>query len=63
MLDHLADRSGLEAPADAAALIEAAVDAGFAANRLRPMEFGGDQGTKALTDELIEIVKDPATTI
>ena len=63
MLDYLADRAGLEAPAEAAALIEAAVEAGFAQNRLRPMEFGGDQGTKALTDELVGIVKDPATTV
>ncbi|MEM8951330.1 MAG: isocitrate/isopropylmalate family dehydrogenase [Pseudomonadota bacterium] len=63
MLDYLADRSGLEAPADAAALIEAAVSSGFSQNRLRPMEFGGDQGTKALTEELITIVKDPATTV
>ncbi len=63
MLDYLADRSGLEAPANAAALIESAVSAGFAQNRLRPMEFGGDQGTKTLTDELIAIVNELATTV
>ncbi len=60
MLDFLADRSGLAAPAEAAALIEIAVERGFAENRLRPMEFGGDQGTKALTEELIDMVADPA---
>ncbi len=60
MLDYLADRSGLEAPADGAALIEAAVDLGFREKRLRPMEFGGDQGTKALTSELIDIVTNEA---
>ncbi|MDH3661370.1 MAG: isocitrate/isopropylmalate family dehydrogenase [Alphaproteobacteria bacterium] len=58
MLDYLADRSGLEAPAQAAALIEAAIEAGFAENRLQPMEFGGDQGTVALTTELVGIVEE-----
>ncbi len=62
MLDYLADRSGLSAPAEAALLIEAAVDKGFAENRLRPMEFGGDQGTRALTSELIDIVADTVIT-
>ena len=56
MLDYLADRSDAEAPRDAAGLIESAVDAGFAANRLRPMEFGGDQGTRAVTTELIDLI-------
>lgn len=60
MLDYLADRSGLAAPAEAAVLIQAAVDRGFQEKRLRPMEFGGDQGTKALTSELIEIVGNKA---
>jgi 3-isopropylmalate dehydrogenase len=60
MLDYLADRSGLQAPADAAARIEAAVEAGFAEKRLRPMEFGGDQGTKALTNELIDLIGEDA---
>jgi 3-isopropylmalate dehydrogenase len=60
MLDYLADRSDLQAPADAAAMIEAAVEAGFAANRLRPMEFGGDQGTRALTNELITLIGESA---
>ena len=59
MLDYLADRSGLSAPAEAAALILSAVEHGFAKNRLRPMEFGGDQGTEALTRELIGMVTDP----
>ena len=42
MLDYLADRSGHEQLAEAARLVEAAVEAGFAAGRIRPMEFGGD---------------------
>jgi 3-isopropylmalate dehydrogenase len=60
MLDYLADRSGRRAPAEAAQLIEDAVAAGFAANRLRPMEFGGDQGTAAVTAELVKLVGETA---
>jgi 3-isopropylmalate dehydrogenase len=56
MLDYLAERAGLTKLADAAELIEAAVEEGFAANRIRPMEFGGDMGTRAVTAELIELV-------
>ena len=63
MLDYLADRSGLEASAEAAALIETAVDHGFREKRLRPMEFGGDQGTRALTMELIDIIRDKALSV
>ncbi|MCH9672206.1 MAG: isocitrate/isopropylmalate dehydrogenase family protein [Gammaproteobacteria bacterium] len=57
MLDYLADRSGHVAASDAAMAIEAAVDRGFANNRLRPMEFGGDMGTKAVTEEVIALVE------
>ncbi len=57
MLDYLGDRAGHQALADAAALIEAAVQAGFEANALRPMEFGGDQGTKAATGALIAAIE------
>ncbi len=53
MLDYLAERSGEEACATAAALIEAAVQSGFEANALRPMEFGGDMGTRAVTAEVL----------
>jgi len=38
-----------------------AVSAGFAANRIRPMEFGGDMGTRAVTAEVIALI-DAATT-
>jgi len=58
MLDYLADRAGRQAHADAALLIEAAVQSGFEANRLRPMEFGGDQGTVALTEEMVALVEE-----
>lgn len=57
MLDYLADKAGDIRLADAANLIENAVENGFAANALRPMEFGGDMGTKAVTDELLDRVR------
>jgi 3-isopropylmalate dehydrogenase len=56
MLDYLADKSGNEGYEDASLLIEDAVQAGFEQNRLRPMEFGGDMGTKAVTCEILSII-------
>lgn len=56
MLDYLADRSGLNALADASLLIESVVESGFAANRIRPKEFGGNQGRAAVTRELITLI-------
>jgi 3-isopropylmalate dehydrogenase len=53
MLDYLADKSGHQAFAKAGELIDRAVDNGFAANRLRPMEFVGDMGTQAITTEVM----------
>lgn len=57
MLDYLAEKSGQAVLAEAAQLIDAAVDRGFAENRLRPMEFGGDMGTQAVTREVIALVE------
>ncbi|MHA7773814.1 isocitrate/isopropylmalate dehydrogenase family protein [Roseibium sp. M-1] len=53
MLDYLAEKLDRPLLADAADLINSAVDTGFADNALRPMEFGGDMGTKAVTSELL----------
>ncbi|MEO9827475.1 MAG: isocitrate/isopropylmalate family dehydrogenase [Paracoccaceae bacterium] len=50
MLDYLEEKSGDARYGAAARAIENAVDQGFAANEIRPMEFGGDMGTKAVTD-------------
>lgn len=58
MLDYLSEKAGHAPPADAARLVETAVESGFAANRIRPMEFGGDMGTKAVTREIITIIED-----
>ena len=49
MLDYLAERCDLPAYEAAAARIEEAVASGFARNEIRPMEFGGDMGTTAVT--------------
>jgi 3-isopropylmalate dehydrogenase len=59
MLEYLADKSGYDTLSHAAQKIEKAVELGFEQNRLRPMEFGGDMGTKAVTNEVIELVKCP----
>lgn len=61
MLDWLAQRSDNAALADAAILLEAAVETAFAARALRPMEFGGDQGliaaTHAVSDSLDTLIR------
>jgi 3-isopropylmalate dehydrogenase len=56
MLEYLADRSGEAGFADAAQAIQDAVYRGFEENRLRPAEFGGDMGTRALTAALLELL-------
>lgn len=56
MLDYLSDKLGNSHLADAAMLIERAIDRGFAENRLRPMEFGGDMGTIAIAGQVAELV-------
>ncbi len=56
MLEYLAEKTGNRGFEEAAGLIDAAVQAGFEANALRPMEFGGDMGTKAVTQAVLEHV-------
>lgn len=56
MLDYLAEKSGIPAYSDAAVLIDDAISDGFAQNRLRPMEFGGDMGTKAVAGEILGLL-------
>jgi len=58
MLDYLADKSQTTALSDAAQIIDAAVYAGFAANTIRPMEFGGDMSTTAVTAEVIRQIQE-----
>ena len=49
MLEYLAEKTGNERFDDAAQRIDRAVQQGFEENALRPMEFGGDMGTMAVT--------------
>ncbi len=57
MLDYLAEKLGRPALSDAANLINAAVECGFEENALRPMEFGGDMGTKAITSQVLDRIR------
>jgi len=58
MLDYLAERSGDARYGRAAQLIDRAVENGFSAERIRPMEFGGDMGTRAVTEEVLAQLAD-----
>ena len=57
MLDYLAERTACDAMRDAAELIEQAVYRGFEQRRIRPCEFGGDMGTRDVTDAVIELLR------
>jgi 3-isopropylmalate dehydrogenase len=56
MCDYLADKFDRQSYRDAACIIDEAIESGFARNRLRPMEFGGDMGTHAVTQEVLSII-------
>ena len=56
MLDYLAEKLEKPAFADAALLLNDAIEAGFAAKQVRPVEFGGDMGTHATTAAISEIL-------
>ena len=58
MLDYLAEKLDQPAYEDAAMILDAAIETGFALNLLRPMEFGGDMGTKAVTLQLSSLMDD-----
>ena len=56
MLDYLATKADRPALAEASRAIESAVETGFEQNRIRPLEFGGDMGTRAVTAELLALL-------
>jgi len=56
MLDYLADKLDKPFLSDAAQLIEAAISRGFSENRIRPVEFGGDMGTRAISNEVLNLL-------
>jgi len=56
MLDWLGERHRLPRMTEAAGLLEDAVERGFASKALRPMEFGGDQGSRDYAAALMELI-------
>ena len=58
MLDYLSEKNKCPSAAKGAKLIETAIEVGFEQNKIRPMEFGGDMGTEAVSNELILLLKD-----
>ena len=57
MLDWLGERHNNPQLTDAAGILNTAIETAFANGRLRPMEFGGDQGSKEVTREVIAAVE------
>ena len=57
MLEWLGDRHGDNALHDGAAIIERAIECIFATSLVRPMEFGGSDGTKAITQAAIKALQ------
>lgn len=58
MLDWLAERHGFGNLTVAARLIDAAVREGYASQRVRPVEFGGDQGTAEVAGAILRVVEE-----
>ncbi len=56
MLDYLAEKLNTPAMADAAQLINNAIEQGFIEKRIRPLEIGGDMGTRAVTQEVLKLI-------
>jgi 3-isopropylmalate dehydrogenase len=54
MLDYLEDKLNLPAYGDASRLLDHAITAAFENNNVRPTEFGGDMGTRAVTKAIAE---------
>jgi 3-isopropylmalate dehydrogenase len=58
MLEWVGDRHQLALVSEAGALLEAAVARAFETRRLRPMEFGGDQGTREATEGVLDSLEE-----
>ena len=58
MLEYLSDKTSCKSTLLGSRLIETAIEIGFERNELRPIEFGGDMGTKAITETLSDLLKD-----
>lgn len=62
MLDWLGHRHGSDALKDAARLLETAIHRGYAAGRIRPAEYGGADGTRAVGKKVIELLRETRET-
>lgn len=58
MLEWLAHRHESDALKDAAALLDGAIREGYAAGHIRPAEFGGADGTKAVANKVMKLIRD-----
>ena len=56
MLDWLGERHGIGQLTQAAEVLDGAIAQGFALGKIRPMEFGGDQGSEAVTADLMSVL-------
>ena len=61
MLEYLAEKLGIAQMAEAAQMINNAIERGFVEQRIRPSEISGDMGTRAVIDEVIKLITDPET--
>ena len=61
MLDWLADKHDLSACADAATIMDNAVAEVLASGKVRPLDLGGQDGTGAITQAIIEAVNNTNT--
>ena len=56
MLEYLGEKLDTSAYNDAALILNSAIENGFLQNQLKPIEFGGDMGTKAITNQLAKFI-------
>ena len=57
MLEYLADKTDCDSMRKAGELINSSIERGFTENRIRPIEFGGDMSTHAVTDAVIDMAR------
>ena len=58
MLEWLSHRHGIDALKDAANLLENAIRHGYAGGIIRPAEYGGPDGTRAVGRKVMELISD-----
>jgi len=56
MLDYLGDRHGSASCKKGAEILDAVIEKGFAAGRIKPAEFGGPHGTREVAEIVIEMI-------